>query len=696
MRIRNGIPVILILLCLALPAYCFRRYYLKPFDAAYWTSKYEQSQWKLPLSTRTIGDDGLYLYEGFRLITGGDPSSVNAEMPPFGKYLIGVAVTVFGNGNVYGYLSTAFLVLTMYGLAVAAIPDNRLATTISILLATDPLVMSQFPLTMLDSLHAGIMLMIAAITYRISDHRRYRPPWIWYILTGLFLGVFGATKSPMFLPLAGLFVVTALIHQQHSPVIPLIAVGSSAIVTYLTIYLPYFRLGHTILEWLKLQKWMVMFYVNSPTEPTYGSMLSTMLANTFVHPATRTVMRAAEWSALWPIIFVVAVITFGRVWRIHDRQPFWRAVLVFLLSTVALFNVIPFWSRYLLTILPFLYLIFGRAMAGVSQHARRFLLTTLILVQAIGTIGVIRPSPERAFHQFLTDWQQGFFDDMYEQLIDTEKHRMDRTAYTVFGRRTLADGEIESIAINAPPIPRHILPDNLTVPVTVTYYTRHLGSFSETHTIRLQRENTDWKFLWNWDDFISDLTTNDHLVTTVDFSKRGTIMGSDKVPISFDFPSYMVWITPSRISVHTEYATLDMLSQVFRGKIPRLAIHHRYAFNRDPDQPVPLGVLPGPIHSEEINALSTISGITLTSQPGRTEGTSTIRSVGTVSNALYHECCSYLYSTSTYDGYIDVEKERNHLLKGENGGRLSIINANGVVKRVLIQRERRNGEDSIL
>lgn len=68
------------------------------FDQEYWKDRYEHSQWKLPLSTRTLGDDGLFLYEGYRLARGDDPTNYNSEVPPLGKYLIGASIATLGNG----------------------------------------------------------------------------------------------------------------------------------------------------------------------------------------------------------------------------------------------------------------------------------------------------------------------------------------------------------------------------------------------------------------------------------------------------------------------------------------------------------------------------------------------------------------------------------------------------------------------
>ena len=103
--------IFVLLAYLSLVIFTNRALFFSSYDADYWRDKFEHSQWSLPLSVRTIGDDGLYLYEGYRLIQGGDPTLLNAEVPPFGKYLIGASTLVFGNGYAYGFITTSLLIL---------------------------------------------------------------------------------------------------------------------------------------------------------------------------------------------------------------------------------------------------------------------------------------------------------------------------------------------------------------------------------------------------------------------------------------------------------------------------------------------------------------------------------------------------------------------------------------------------------
>jgi hypothetical protein len=68
-----------------------RSFLLQAPDVAHLTDLYHHSQWSVPLSTRTISDDQLYLVAGAELAQGAQPFAINPEVPPLGKYLYALA-----------------------------------------------------------------------------------------------------------------------------------------------------------------------------------------------------------------------------------------------------------------------------------------------------------------------------------------------------------------------------------------------------------------------------------------------------------------------------------------------------------------------------------------------------------------------------------------------------------------------------
>lgn len=92
------------------------------------------------MSKRIIGDDGLFSYVGYNLAKGADPSLINPETQPVGKYLIGFSILFFKNSSFYslifGFLSLTFF----YILARKLLKDKVISVFILLVLFFGPLI----------------------------------------------------------------------------------------------------------------------------------------------------------------------------------------------------------------------------------------------------------------------------------------------------------------------------------------------------------------------------------------------------------------------------------------------------------------------------------------------------------------------------------------------------------------------------
>ena len=180
--------IALLISYLLLIVFSNRGLFFSTFDAVYWQDKYEHSQWKLPLSVRTLGDDGLYLYEGYRLMHGGDPTLLNAEVPPLGKYLIGITNALFGNPYWFGFIVNLGILTCVFLLTKRLTASTMFSSLAILLLATDPLFTNQYALTMLDSLQALFLLIYCLLIIKSTDQKK--GILLWPTLAGLSLGFF--------------------------------------------------------------------------------------------------------------------------------------------------------------------------------------------------------------------------------------------------------------------------------------------------------------------------------------------------------------------------------------------------------------------------------------------------------------------------------------------------------------------------
>ncbi|MFZ5845392.1 MAG: glycosyltransferase family 39 protein [Patescibacteria group bacterium] len=689
MRSLTKTLILVILTQLTLILYTNRALFFSKFDAVYWKDKYEHSQWKLPLSVRTLGDDGLYLYEGWRLIHGEDPTTLNAEVPPLGKYLIGATLLSFGNGHWYGFFTTLLAVASLGLLAAALFKNTAWALVAAALFLLDPLLANQFTLTMLDSLQLLFAILCFWALHRIMTHPR--PGWERLVFLGVTFGLFAATKAPIFSPFLGLVVTGFLWLKTRRPIFILIFAGSAAL-TYLIPYLPYFLLGHSLREWLGVQKWIWEFYRHVSVAPNWGSAITTLLFNRYQNLFSGAWETAAEWSVIWPAIAIMSLT--GLVsYRRQSKNLTGLAIASFSILALVFLSVIPFWTRYLLMIVPFLYLGATFWLRRLSPALASLIISLLLVLNFLSSIPILFPTPEASVKQFIYDWRYGFFRDMYEQLTRGTRAKMDRQSFHRFGLKTFNEAQIEAVAIDlvAPRFGRWA--NQQVIKLRITYFTRDLGPFSEEKELTVIKEDGRWRIPWQWDYLIGGLSPETHLETTLIPAKRGAVIASDKIRLAEDVPSVLIWVTPGEIDKSREEAMFKKIEGLFEGKVAAIALHQRTVGNTLADLPMPLGVVPFSPDPKLLQELKSFPGIKLTPKATRIYRPSTTIDVGRMANSQYFECCSLLYSTTTYDGTRGMEKEKNDLLKGYYGGTLVIKDQRGNVIRTIFDLPKQDGRD---
>jgi hypothetical protein len=685
MRALSRIALLVLFVHLGLILFTNRALFTQRFDEAYWKDKYEHSQWKLPLSQRTIGDDGLYLYEGYRLASGADPTLLNAEVPPLGKYLIGASVLIFHNGHMFGLLVYGAVLVVFFLLTRTLFSSTALATILTTLLALDPLLTSQATLTMLDSLQLLFLLLFFLLLAK-----RAHP-----MALGALVGLFAETKfgilAPILLAIGGL-----TLWKERKKIQPLFLFFLAAVAAYIAPYLRFFTLGHTPLEWLQVQKWIVTFYVHSNLNPTIGSAAAALLWGQTQNIFSHVWEPILEWSPVWSIVTVAAL--GALLARRAPEAPLTRRTFLYLRACALLIFLfylgIPFWTRYLLLLLPLLYIGFG---ALINKHLHHkaivILFGVLLAINAIASLRILFPTPERTVRQFTYEWEHGFFQDMYETTTRDVRAQTTRDAFRKVGLTAYHDGEIESVVVSLGETDWSHVQKKQTIPVTIVYITRNLGAFEEKRQLPVIREDGQWRIPWEWNFLIEDFSSDRHLTTTLDTARRGSIVGEDKKAISYDFLSALISIVPNDVDPKVEDRMLAAIETLFKKNVTAVAFHQRYVGNALPNLPIAIAILGEPIPEETRLALLSFPGLHLTSALGRFQGTSAILNVGFVVNTQFRECCSSLYSTTSYDGFEGIEKNYNDRLKGYHGGTLVLYEGNDSVVRTLIKQEKQDGKN---
>jgi len=361
---RKKIFIVLIVLFVAqlfFRIYTYRSDYLTPYNAKYWEYRYLHSQWVVENSKMSIGDDGVYMYAGWEYIHGRDPTTLNAELPPFGKYLIGISEVVFNNQNIFSLVTGLLALGAFYLLNTIFFKDKLLAFIPVLLFSCEQLFYEQLQTTMLDSLYLLLLLLTFYFFFRKQ-----------FFVSATFLGLMAATKSSITTFALVIFVTVAymfLAKQMHLLKKYIVSL-SVAVLAFLATYLQYFLDGHSLRAFLGVQKYIVTFYAIGAK----GSLITPweMIFTGKWHTWWRAYIPVNEWHIGWIVLFLLSVFSLCIMVISRYKNPL-LLIAIWLLVYLVFLSFIPTWPRYLLLVLPFLYNLSIWIITQVSSTKYKFL-----------------------------------------------------------------------------------------------------------------------------------------------------------------------------------------------------------------------------------------------------------------------------------------------------------------------------------
>lgn len=336
---------LLLALCanLAIRIYSYRAEYLSKYDPVYWEGRYWRSQWVVSNSKEPVGDDGLYAYAGWEYIHGRDPTSLNAEMPPLGKYLIGLSILIFSNQNIFALICGILVLVVFYKLNKSVFKSSFLALMPVVAFSFEPLFWQQLRAPFLDLAY----LLFLLLTFSLFLSQRL-------FLAAVFLGLMAATKaSASTFLLVGLTTILYFVFRKKWNLLKRwLFLLPISLASFTLTYLRYFWLGHSLREFLGVQKWILNFY-QTGAKAAFGGVWRMLLTGKWL-TWWNGIVAVSEWWIGWTILLLAFI---GYWVVVIFRRKFDNSLLlsVWLLIYLLFLSFIPVWPRYLLLVLPFLY-----------------------------------------------------------------------------------------------------------------------------------------------------------------------------------------------------------------------------------------------------------------------------------------------------------------------------------------------------
>lgn len=337
----------------ALVFYFSRSIFVYRYEPEYQENWFYHSQWNIPQSTRGISDGELYKFVGYQLANGENPFNLNFEIPPLAKWLYGLAEKYLGNPywiSALMYLGSALIV---FKLAQSKFKNKRIVGLITLLFISTPFVATQVRETMLDLPLMFFYLLHLYWFWQFLDHKT----WPSLILAGLFLGLATGVKPPIYTPLVFLL-GTVIVGLKSKKIINLFLYGTSVAAGYVGAWTCYFLKHPNPIPWMRLHEKMLSFYLSPSSNVDYLNQWRGIFLNTYQGWWLTGKTVLGDWSLILPIGVVLTLVVLVQALKKRDWP--WIYLTGMITIFLAMNTIVPFWSRYLMPIIPLLILVIGK------------------------------------------------------------------------------------------------------------------------------------------------------------------------------------------------------------------------------------------------------------------------------------------------------------------------------------------------
>jgi len=412
----------------------------------------------------------------------------------------------------------------------------------------------------------------------------------------------------------------------------------------------------------------------------------------FPNITSGTLLHVSEWSPLWPIVFVAAVVSFIVMIRRKKKNTdilLISGTTLLAMGSLVIYIFIPAYPRYLLTVLPFLYL---SAVWFVSVLVpKRFwypFIVVLLGILCMRAVVIIRPDISSLRLVCAYSMTHGYFRDVYEECLDeSSKQEITRAQFDAVITSALRQAEVMDVAIADRGV--SLKGTTGTLHWDVTYRLLHLGTYIRQLEIPVRLEHGQWRIVWRWDMVFPGFVPDAVLVSDITYGQRGTLYdAATNQRLAYDGPGYLVSVDPSRIDVAREDAMMSLLSQI--SGISKLELQNWYLENPVSGRAVPLFSLFTPFTADMRIQLTAYPGVEIIPYQSRIY-TGSI-GPGDIANTGYTKQGSRIYSATWYHGIAGPEKMYDAKLSGQNGGELRLMLPTGA-SRVLVSKIPINGGD---
>ena len=274
-----------------------RSYKIDGYKRVYESSQYTGGSGLIP-------DQTVFSYAAGAYAQGVNPLKINPEMPPLGKYLLGLSILVFGNTNQLILVSAVLTLITLYILSMKLLNSSLASLFVVLLFASEKLFLDQLRIVpLLDIIQLPFILLAFYFFVRTLEQKKN----IYFAAAGLALGFVASIKVMITAILIGVsWVLYSSITRQWRVLgkLALIAAPFSffvLVVSYIRILLDNYSFWYFLL----IQKW-VLLYQRGKIQFLFSGWRLLLFNQWQTWWGDYSILKANDWRITWPIAAILS------------------------------------------------------------------------------------------------------------------------------------------------------------------------------------------------------------------------------------------------------------------------------------------------------------------------------------------------------------------------------------------------------
>ena len=318
------------------------------FDYQKTRNDFDNSPYVLGNNYKTIiHDENFDAVNGYMYVSQTEMNKTVYDHPPFGKFLIGLSILLTGNQNIIQIFVSFFTLVAFYYLSKDLLKSQTLALFSSLILSLEPLFREQVSTSLLDQDLLLLLTLALLSTLKSLKNRK------WIIASLISLGFFSSIKFPAnSVVLITTIFIFYLLLQRSDLIKAFIKYFIIIPIIYFILYIPFID-KPSLAKFIDLQIFAAKWHKSHLPDYPKFEIFRLMIFNSWrTWWGAEPFVKVPYFHFGWPLSFMSLILVFFQ--KLTQEI---KLIIIWCLLYLALSSLRVVFPRYLLLLLPFLYLI---------------------------------------------------------------------------------------------------------------------------------------------------------------------------------------------------------------------------------------------------------------------------------------------------------------------------------------------------